>query len=135
MHRDVDRNSLFTARDGRKFGFAVGTAFFVVAGVLAWRGHGFAAYTSAALGAFLVATAVGAPARLDPIHRAWMTMAMAISKLTTPVFMTLIYFVVLTPTGALRRMIGRNPLRRNATADSYWIARSAVRHGDLRRQF
>lgn len=135
MHRDLDVSAPFTAHDGRQFGLSVGAAFLLVTAVLAWRGHVVWAYGTAALGASLVLAALALPAHLGPIYRTWMSMALAISKVTTPIFMSLVYFVVLTPTGVLRRTIGRNQLRREATADGYWVTRDTARRGDLRRQF
>lgn len=125
----------FSAREGRKFGFPVGAAFLLLTGVLTWRGHAVPAYVTAAAGAFLIAGALTVPSRLGPVYRAWMALALAISKVTTPVFMSLLYFVVLTPAGAIRRTFGSNPLKRPLTGTNYWVSRDDARRGDLRRQF
>jgi hypothetical protein len=124
----------FTATEGRKFGFPVGAAFLLLTGVLVWRGHALPAYVTGAAGVFLIVGALAVPSRLGPVYRAWMALALAMSKVTTPIFMGLLYFVVLTPVGAIRRTFGSNPLKRTPTATNYWVSRSAPR-GDLRRQF
>jgi hypothetical protein len=113
----------------------VGAAFLVLAGVLLWRGHGLPAYVTAAAAAFLILGALVAPSRLGPVYRAWMALALAISKVTTPVFMSVLYFVVLTPVGAIRRTFGSNPLCRGLTGTNYWVRRDTPRRSDLRRQF
>ena len=124
----------FTSGDGRRFGFPVGTAFLLLTGVLVWRGHVTAAYSTAAAGSVLILAALVMPARLGPVHRAWMALALAMSTITTPVIMGLLYFLVVTPIGVLKRTIGGNPLRRPA-ADSYWVKRATGKRSDLRRQF
>jgi hypothetical protein len=125
----------FSASEGRKFGFPVGAAFLLLTLVLAWRGHAVPAYATAAAGAALIAGALTVPSRLGPVYRAWMALALAMSKVTTPIFMGLLYFVVLTPVGAIRRTFGSNPLKRTPTGTNYWVSRGDARRGDLRRQF
>ena len=110
-------------REGRKFGLAVGMAFLVLAALSRWRGHQVAPAVLAALGGLLFLAGVTIPGRLGAVHRAWMGLALAISRVTTPLFMGLIYFVVLTPTGLLMRLFGKHPLKRRAANGSFWVSR------------
>jgi hypothetical protein len=125
-----------TPAEGRRFGLLVGGAFLVL-GVLLWRGSHFTAAPAVlALGAALVAGGLLVPGRLGPIYRAWMALALAISKVTTPVFMGLIFFLVLTPAGLLARLVGHRPLAPARDAGTYWHARpAAARRGDMNHQF
>jgi len=121
--------------EGRKFGLVVGTAFLVLAAVFWWRGHPLPMRAAGGIGVLLILAGLVIPGRLGPVHRAWMGLAHAISKVTTPIFMGLLYFLVLTPAGILRRTLGRNPLVRPA-GPSFWIERDAAhRRSDLERQF
>lgn len=129
------RGAPFTASEGRKFGLAVGAALVALGGVIRWRGHGAFAATLAGPGLLLIAAALAIPGRLGPVARAWMALARALSRVTTPLLLGLIYFLVLTPMGGLRRLLGGNPLRRRDTGGGYWIARGTGRKSDLRRQF
>lgn len=126
-----------TPREGRQFAFPVGIAFFVLAGVLYWwREHAVAGAVVGGLGATLVTAGLVIPAYLGPVQRAWMALAYALSKVTTPVFMSVVYFAVLTPTGLVRRGIGSNPIRHAPNDDSYWAERpDSQRRSDLQRQF
>jgi hypothetical protein len=64
------------------------------------------------------------PDALRPVHRVWMGLAGAISKVTTPIFMGVVYFGVLTPIGLIRRLVGGNPLKPRAVKDgSLWVGR------------
>lgn len=90
-----------------------------------------------ALGALLALAGVIIPSRLGPIQRAWMGLAHLISKVTTPLFMGVVYFVVLTPLGLLRRAFGHNAMDSRATGNSYWVSRKAegVQRTGMERQF
>lgn len=133
MARD-DRARL-TTPELRKFGITLGLAFGVLAAIFWWRGHETAVYVLGAVAASLVLGGVGVPRALAPVERGWMAMARAISKVTTPLFMSLIYFLVLTPIGLIRRTVGSHPLRHEESpTHGYWRPRDR-RTGDLERQF
>ena len=126
-----------TPREGRNFGWTVGAAFLALSGLLWWRGKHSAALVFLALGAVLILAGLVAPARLGPIQRAWMGFARLLSLVTTPIFMGIVYFLVLTPTGGIMRLFGRNPIRRPLTEGSFWVRRPAGegRHGRMEHQF
>ena len=120
--------------EGRRFGFTVGLAFLVFAALALWRDHLVVGRVLGAVGGLLVLAAAVIPGQLGPVQRGWMGLAHAISRVTTPVFMGILYFIVLTPFGIVRRTLGRSPLHRSRTATTFWIARSS-RRSDLTRQF
>jgi hypothetical protein len=65
-----------------------------------------------------------------------MAFAVAISKVTTPIVMGVLYFVVITPVGLVMRLFGHNALTRSRTPASVWVRRApSARRGDLERQF
>ena len=120
--------------EGRKFGFTVGTAFAVLAAISAWRGHHIPVYVLGGLAVALVAGAVLVPGQLGPVNKAWMDLAQLISKVTTPVFMGVVFFLVILPVGMLMRLFGRNPIKHAEINQSYWVTRQAARSG-LTNQF
>ncbi len=119
----------------RRFGLTVGIAFGALAAIFWWRGHAPPATVLALLGVGLVGGGLAAPSALRPVERGWMTLARAISRITTPIVMTLLYFGVLLPTGLLRRALGGDPLRHDPDEQGYWADRGERRRSDLRRQF
>lgn len=123
--------------EGRKFAFPVGTAFLVLGGIVWWRGHTPVAITFASLTTLLYLAGLFVPGKLGPIYRAWMGFALLLSKVTTPIFMGVTYFLVLTPTGLVMRLLGRNPVVRVASDGSFWVSRpeGSKRRSDLKRQF
>jgi hypothetical protein len=99
-----------TAAEGRKFGLTVGIAFLVFGGVAMWRGKQRTSMVLFALGGAFVLGGLLVPTMMGPVERAWMGLAHLISKVTTPIFMSIVYFLVLTPTALLRRMGGNSML-------------------------
>jgi hypothetical protein len=125
-----------SAREGRKFAFTVGLAFLVLAALLRWRGATMLPIVLAAPGALLLVAGLAVPARLGPVQRAWMGLAHAISRVTTPIFMAIVYFLTIMPIGLVMRALGKNPLRPRPRAGGFWVERAAgERRGDLERQF
>lgn len=125
-----------TPTEGRKFAFPVGTAFLVLAGIVWWRQHMWFVYIFTSLGGLLLVAGLLVPGTLGPVYRGWMKFALLLSKVTTPVFMGIVFFLVIAPIGWSMRLFGRNPVRREATDGSFWLQRDPdQRRSDLSRQF
>jgi hypothetical protein len=126
-----------TASEGRKFALPVGTAFLLLAALVWWRGHIPVAWGFGVMGGSLFLAGLLVPSRLGPVYRAWMGFALLLSKITTPIFMGIVFFLVITPTGLLMRLLGRNPVVREANDGSFWVTRpeGPKRRSDLERQF
>ena len=118
-----DKADGYSASRGRRFALTLAVAFGVIALVTVWRDRDAIARVSGALAVALAIAGTIAPARLGPLETAWMKLAHLISKVTTPVFMGIVYFVVLTPAGLIRRTFGKNPLVHSAPEGSYWVKR------------
>jgi len=130
-----DDHTRLTRAEGRKFGLSVGLAFCALAALVLWRGHVPLGRGFGGIGIILVLSGLLIPGRLDLVYRIWMGLALAISKVTTPIFMGLVYFVAIMPMGILRRNLGQHPLRHRKRDDSYWVTRSSEKTGGLERQF
>lgn len=106
----------------RQFGLLVGGVMLVAGGWWRYR-QMFAAVSLVALtaGTLLVAGAALAPASLRLVHRYWMAMAEAMSFVMTRVILLVVFALVVTPIGVMRRMVGADPLRRRGERqESYW---------------
>lgn len=88
-----------------------------------------------ALGGVLLLAGIFVPGRLSRAHRAWMALARAISRVTTPVAVGVLYFGVLTPVGLLMRAFGRNPLRQRERNGGFWVPAQSGGRSDLKTQF
>ena len=131
----VGVSARLTKREGRKFAFTVGTAFIVLGAISAWRGHQLPPRILFALGGALLAAGVAIPGRLSGVHRSWMAFGHAISRVTSPIVIGAVYFLVITPTGALIRLFGRDPLRHKERDGGFWVPASSAGRSDLENQF
>ena len=126
-----------TAAEGRKFGLTIGLAFIALGSIAAWRHRVTAETILLGLGSVLVLAALLVPTRLGPVERAWMALAQRISKVTTPIFMGVVYFLVMTPAGFLRRRMGGPITAPRERGASRWLPHvPAVATGErMERQF
>lgn len=124
-----------TAAQGRKFGLTVGLAFAAIGLLLLWRAKPIRAEVALAIGGALIAAALIVPTRLGPVERAWMGLAHLISKVTTPIFMGIVYFVVITPIGWIRALAGKSMTQPNPPTSSRWVAHTPVDAARMERQF
>jgi hypothetical protein len=107
----------------------------LLAGIMFLRHHETRALVSGALGAMIVVAGVAIPKAHHPVHAAWMRFALVLSKVTTPIFMALVYFLAITPVALIRRLSGHNSIQRQRDAKTFWVERSSARRSNLLRQF
>ena len=100
-----------------------------------WRRREEAFIITGTLGALLALGGLVSPVRLGPVYRTWMAMAHALSMVTTPVFMTVMYFAVFAPAGLLMRAFGHRAIAPDRDQASFWVSRGAKTRSDMRRQF
>lgn len=124
-----------TAREGRTFGFTVGVAFAVLGGIAFWRDHAVAWKVLAVAAGTLVVAGAVIPTMLGPVQRGWMGFAHMLSRVTTPLFMGIVYFVVLTPIALVTRALGRRPLQHEARDGSFWVPVALGDRSGMERQF
>lgn len=75
------------------------------------------------IGGTLAGWALIAPASLRPVYHYWMRLALGLSRITTPVILGVVFFLVILPVGLLMRLMGHDPLARrfDATTTSYRV--------------
>ncbi len=126
-----------TKAEGRRFAWTVGGAFLLLGAAAWWRGANAASTVFGLIGALLASAGLVLPGSLTPVHKAWMGLSHVLSKVTTPVFLGVVYFLVIAPIGFAMRLVGRNPLVGPRDGDSYFVRRpaGASRRSNLTRQF
>jgi hypothetical protein len=131
----MEVSTRLTVREGRRFALTVGGAFLVLGTISAWRGHHLPPLVMWTLGGALIVAGLLVPGRLSGVHQAWMALARAISRVTAPIIISAMYFVVLTPSGVLMRVFGRNPLRHPEHDGGFWQPVASDGRSDLETQF
>lgn len=125
----------YSAAAGRRFGWTIGIALLVLAAVARWRHHPTSSTALATVGGLALAAGLLVPSALGPVERTWMKLASIISKVTTPLFMAITYFVVLLPIGVVRRLTAGNALVHRVGSEGYWADRRESPRSTLTRQF
>lgn len=125
----------FTPQEGRKFGVTVGLAFLALAAIVWWRESESVVWRIfGGAGVGLLAAGLIIPGLLGPVYKGWMKFALLLSKVTTPIFMGIIYFGLFLVTGIIRRKVGGNQMVRKDDNGTFWIVRERTR-ANLERQF
>jgi len=122
----------------RSFGF-VFTAVFLIIGLEPLRRSEVIKVIPLVLAAVFLAVSLIYPRVLAPLNRLWTRFGLLIAKITNPIVLGLVYFVVLTPLAVISRLFGRDPLeiKLDRTAKSYWVILPKTVHSKdrMRQQF
>lgn len=126
--RDEIRHLDTTPRALRQFGALVGGVFGTIALVVGWRAGGAFPTWAAAMGVVggaLVVLGLVAPRVLRGPYVLWMGLAVVLGFVVSRVLLTLVFVLLVTPTGLALRALGRAPFPRrpDAAAETYWYAR------------
>jgi hypothetical protein len=126
MHEHTPREVEPIARSSdRAFGLVFAAVFALIAVMPAWHAGAIRLWALAVAAVFLV-LALLRPGVLAPLNRIWAAIGLLLHKVVSPVALAVMFFGVLTPTGLLMRLFGKDPLRlrRDRAAASYWIERA-----------
>ena len=123
-HESFERDEQVKGSSDRAFGLTFAAALAVLAGISAWRGGANWPYTLGASAIFVLA-ALAVPALLAPLNRVWTKFGLLLHKVTTPLILGLMFYLVVTPTALILRLFGKDLLRLHGDpeAASYWIER------------
>ncbi len=106
----------------RQFGLTTGTILAALFGLtLPWLLGTNSPAWPWVIAAVLIVWALAAPKTLRPVYQGWMRSALLAGRVTTPLILSLLFFLLFTPIGLVRRLAGRDPLRRrlDPTTTSY----------------
>lgn len=110
------------ARGLRQFALSTGGIVVVLFGLLLpWLFDAGLPYWPWILATILAVWGLAAPKSLRPVYRGWMQVGLAISRVTTPLILGLVFFLLFTPAGLIMRLTGHDPMRRRLSdeASSY----------------
>jgi hypothetical protein len=111
-----------TFRAEREFGLLVGAVFSLLGLWWFYRGKfAIAAYVFTIAGAALVLLGAAIPRLLVIPRKLWMKLAEALAYVSSRIILAIIFFLVLTPIGLIKRAMGWDPLqRRSGSRESFW---------------
>lgn len=109
-------------RTEREFGLIVGGVLLLLSSWWLYRGkfHSLTPITLS-LGALLALLGLIFPRALVWPNKAWMGLAEVLSFVSTRIILAVVFFLIVTPIGLVKRLFGWDPLnRRAAPSESYW---------------
>ena len=137
-HEDYARHREAAGPSDRSFGITFVVVFALIAAWPLLHGDGPRWWAVVVAAALLVVSLV-VPRVLRPLNRLWMRFGLLLHRITTPVLLGIVFYLVVWPTGALMRLFGKRPLRLEVdrSAESYWTERDARidSHSSMRNQF
>ena len=110
--------------DLKKFGITIGIILLVIAGLLLWKDKElFQIFLI--IGAILCLLGFAMPFSLKPVYWMWMIITYFISWIMTPVILSFVFYLIITPIGLIGRLFGKQfiNLRWDKLNDSYWNIR------------
>ena len=126
-----------TNKQLRSFGLIVG-GIFTVLGIwpLLFR-HQDLRWWAIVLGAVLVVLALVFPSSLYWPNKAWMMVGHVLGWINTRIILGVVFFVIVTPVGLVRRWLGKDPMGRNLRPDldTYRVMRNPRPASHLKRQY
>jgi Kef-type K+ transport system membrane component KefB len=126
------------AKGLRKFGLTTGAIVVALFGIGFPLVFGFAwPLWPWLVGGVLALWALVAPASLDPIYHGWMRIGLLLSKVTTPIIMGAVFFLVISPVALVMKLARRDPMRRSfdPAAPSYRVKSEAPRPDSLEHPY
>lgn len=109
-----------TPRNLRAFGLGL-AALLGFFGWLSWRKAGGAFPFLWGAGGLAAVLALGAPAALAPVYRPWMRLAAVLAAVNTFLLMGAVFYLVVTPTALVLRLLGKDLLEERRREGTYWI--------------
>jgi hypothetical protein len=123
-HESFTREEVALPGSDRTFGLVMAAALSAVSVLNGWHLGRLWPWTSVAAVLFLLAAWLR-PSALHPFNLVWLKLGLILHRVVNPIVMGLLFYGTIYPTGLAMRMRGRDLLRlkREPSADSYWIAR------------
>jgi len=109
-------------QSNRNFGL-VFAAFFLILALIQWYYTGSTSISLVGLSASCIILAIFIPSVLQPFNILWLKFGFVLNKIMSPIIMSLVFFLLITPISLVMRILGKRTLNIgfNPNLDSYWI--------------
>jgi predicted membrane metal-binding protein len=123
----------------RAFGFVFAIVFLLIALFPLFSGQSIW-WTAIIISFAFGLTGLAAPKVLSPLNRLWTRFGLLLHKITSPIILGIMFFLVITPMGIIMRVLRKNdPLKMTIDHQcrTYWIERTppGPRHDSFTDQF
>jgi hypothetical protein len=126
-HENYDRTEEVKTSSNRSFGFVMAAAA-VAFGLFPLVAGGSPHWWLLCLGGLFLLAAFAKPALLGPLNFLWTRFGLLLSRITNPLILGLMYYLVMTPVALVMKLVGHDPLQRKFDPDkeTYWQEKQPV---------
>ena len=71
---------------------------------------------------------------LTPLNKLWFKFGMFLGGIISPIVMGIVFFMVVTPTGIIMKLMGKDLLKLKSKKNTYWINREDIK-SSMKNQF
>ena len=120
----MNSNSI-ESKEIRKFGLIAFVFFGLLFALGLWKHKSIPMYLFGSL-SLLGLGFILIPSQLKPVHALWLKIAHLIGRIITTIVLSMAYYLVITPSGLIKRLFGGAPLpvKPDKNACSYWVTRT-----------
>jgi hypothetical protein len=120
----------------QKFGWLFAAIFGIGFGYFQWKHSLGLAIFSAFLATIFATATVCAPNVLAPLNKAWLSLSLFLGKVVSPMVLSIIFFILITPVAVISRLFGRDALLlKKRRVPSYWIDKESIEPESFKNQF
>ena len=137
----MKRDKIYTIpgkKELRQFGIIMGGMVILLFGVLLpfiFSGKSF--YLVWVIGFAFIFLSYLAPSLLGPVYLAWMKFGLIMNKITTPILLGIVFYLIITPVGILMRIMGKEIMqsKTDKNEDTYRCISTRRTKDSLERPF
>lgn len=124
LHESLEARTEVRLGSERAFGVVFAVVFAFI-GLLPLLGSREPRYWALVIAGIFLGLAFLAPKSLAPLNRLWFRFGLLLHRVISPLIMGLLFFLVITPTGWIMRLLRKDilHLKFDPKAESYWIER------------
>ncbi len=131
----VPTNNINT-HSNQKFGWLFTVICVFGFGFFLWKQFFWWAIASAFLASLFGLATVFMPAILTPLNKAWFGLGLFLGKVVSPIILSIMFFVLITPVAMIVRLFGRDVLLiKKRQVSSYWVDKEAIEPDSFKNQF
>ena len=134
FHENYNLNPPNKVGSNRKFGMIISVCFLVIA-LAPLLNHHATRQWALSLSLFFATTALLFPRVLQQINVGWLKLGEFLRKITTPIILFILFFIVFTPIALILKILKKDLLNlRFSKSSSYWIEDHGIKTS-LKDQF
>jgi len=118
----------------RSFGIIFFVFFLIVSIYPLFKGNDIRIWTAILAIIFLILGLLNSKI-LSPLNKMWFKLGILLGNFISPIVMGIVFFAVVTPTGIIMKIIGKDLLNlKKNNSKSYWIEKSKI-NSNMKNQF